>query len=257
MELGVNHIRTGPDHILFVLVLLLPSVLVFRGLERMPAESFGSALWRVLKIVTMFTIAHTITFSLAGLDLLPLPPSKFVEAVIAVSIAVAALHNLRPVFHDREWTIAFAFGLFHGMGFASLVGNLDTDRSTQILSLLGRNIGIELGQAFVVVATFPALFLLRRTKAYTGIVTVLSLLFAVVAIGWMIERLFEVELGVSDLVDPVVELPNALVYLAIITALAAAYHRFEDRAGRLVPLAGSEPEADAAPIREDKASALR
>ena len=95
VELGVNHIRTGPDHILFVLVLVLPSVLIFTTTWR-PARSFGSALWRVTKVVTMFTVAHTITFSLAGLELLP------AAAVVARgvdhrdSIAAAALHNLGP-----------------------------------------------------------------------------------------------------------------------------------------------------------------
>ena len=79
VKLGVDHIRTGPDHILFVLVLVLPSVLVFATIWR-PAASFGSSLWRVSKVVTVFTLAHTITFSLAGLEILPLPPSKFVEA---------------------------------------------------------------------------------------------------------------------------------------------------------------------------------
>ena len=82
IDLGLNHIRTGSDHILFILVLLLPAVLVFvKGWQA--ADSFGAAIWRVLKIATMFTIAHSITLSLAGLDLLPLPPSRIVESIIA------------------------------------------------------------------------------------------------------------------------------------------------------------------------------
>ena len=112
--LGVDHIRTGPDHILFVLVLLLPSVLVFAGWH--PVTTFGSSLWRILKIVSMFTIAHSITFVLAGLEVVPLPPSQVVESLIAVSIIAAALHNLHPVFINREWAIVFVFGLFHGWG---------------------------------------------------------------------------------------------------------------------------------------------
>ncbi|MEL7158818.1 MAG: HupE/UreJ family protein, partial [Actinomycetota bacterium] len=132
VKLGVNHIRTGPDHILFVLVLLLPSVLVFTSRWE-PARSFGSSLWRVLKIVTMFTVAHSITFTLAGLEILPLPSPRIVESIIALSIAAAALHNIRPIAANKEWLISFAFGLFHGMGFASLVSGLDVDRSTQLL----------------------------------------------------------------------------------------------------------------------------
>jgi hypothetical protein len=131
-QLGIDHIRTGPDHILFVLVLLLPSVLVF-STRWEPSPSFRASLWRVLKIVTMFTVAHSITFTLAGLDILPLPSSRFVESVIAVSIAVAALHNLRPLAANKEWLISFLFGLFHCMGFASLVSGLDVGRGTQMI----------------------------------------------------------------------------------------------------------------------------
>jgi HupE / UreJ protein len=117
-KLGVNHIRTGPDHILFVLVLLLPSVLVFARGRWQPTQSFGASLWRVLKVVTMFTLAHSITFTLAGLDILPLPSSRIVESIIAISIAAAALHNLRPIFPNKEWAISFLFGLFHGLCIA-------------------------------------------------------------------------------------------------------------------------------------------
>ena len=237
-KLGVNHIRTGPDHILFVLVLLLPSVLVF-SLGWHPTASFGAALWRVLKIVTMFTVAHSITFSLAGLDILPLPPSKLVEAIIAISIAAAALHNLRPIAPNKEWLIAFAFGLFHGMGFASLVEGLDVSRSTQLLSLLGRNIGIEIGQAAVVLLLFPGLFLLRRTRYFQGFFIGVSLLLTVVSLGWMVERIAEVELGVSAWVDPVVKFPQALIIVAVFTAIAAAVHRVEHLNDRLVPAGGS------------------
>lgn len=236
IELGIDHIKTGPDHILFVLVLLLPSVLMFGAIGWQPASSFGSALWRVLKIATMFTLAHTITFSLAGLGILPLPPSKFVESVIAISIAAAALHNLRPVLKNKEWAIAFGFGLFHGMGFASLVEGLETSRSVQMVSLLGRNIGIEIGQVVVIILLFPMLFLLRRTRAYRPIFWIVSIALAVVSIGWMFERVFEQDLGINDFVEPLLEFPDALVPVAILTALAAAWRQIEASRGRLLPV---------------------
>ena len=243
-KLGVNHIKTGPDHILFVLVLLLPSVLVFSAGWH-PAASFSVALWRVLKIVTMFTVAHSITFTLAGLDILPLPSSKIIESIIAISIAAAALHNIRPIAANKEWLISFAFGLFHGMGFASLVSGLDVDRGTQLISLVGRNIGIEIGQAVVVLLLFPALFLLRRTRYYRPFLVGASVLLAVVSVGWMIERLFEVEIGVSDLVDPLVAWPQVLIYVAVLTAIAAALERTERNNDRLLPVGDAEGAADA------------
>jgi hypothetical protein len=239
-KLGLNHIRTGPDHILFVLVLVLPSVLVFAGRWR-PTTSFRASLWRVLKVVTMFTLAHSITFTLAGLKLLPLPPTKVIEAVIAISIAAAALHNLKPIFPNKEWLISFAFGLFHGLGFAGLVKALDVPRSTQLLSLLGRNIGIEVGQSVVVLLVFPALFLLRRTRYFRPTFVTASIALTLISLGWMIERLFDHDLGISRHIDPVVKFPRVLAPIAIVTLIAALLNQLERRKGRLVAVADNLP----------------
>ncbi len=235
ITLGIDHIRTGPDHILFVLALLLPSVLVFRdGWE--PSQGFRSSLWRVLKIATFFTIAHSITFTLAGLDLIPLPPSKLVETIIAASIAGAALHNLKPIWPNREWALAFVFGLFHGMGFASLVNTLDVSKTSQLLSLLGRNIGIEIGQVVVILILFPALYLLRRTSAYDVVLKAGSILLSALAIGWMIERIWETDLGTNAVVESFASSPNGYIVSAVATAIAAAiYFRARER-DELIPL---------------------
>ncbi len=236
--LGIDHIRTGPDHIMFVLALLLPSVLVFGG-GWQPVNGFLSGLWRVLKIATFFTIAHSITFTLAGMGWLPLPPPKIVESIIALSIAAAALHNLRPVFPNREWTLSFVFGLFHGMGFASLVADLDVSRTSQLVSLIGRNVGIEIGQVVVILISFPALFLLRRTSWYEPILTVGSILLAVLSLSWMVERLFEIDLGTDTVVESVVALPRGYLLAAVITAVAFAVQRQHAQRGELIPVAGS------------------
>ncbi|MFA9563755.1 MAG: HupE/UreJ family protein, partial [Acidimicrobiales bacterium] len=164
VELGAEHIRIGTDHILFVLALVLPSVLVFvkwrDDPERRwhPSASFGSSLWRVLKIVTMFTVAHSITLALGGLGIVELSP-RLVETIIALSIAAAALHNLHPIFVNKEWVLAFGFGLFHGFGFAGLLSELGLDRSNRFPSLLGFNVGVELGQSAIILMIFPMLFL--------------------------------------------------------------------------------------------------
>ena len=231
---GVNHIQTGPDHILFVLVLLLPAVLVFDS-RWWPTSGFQASLWRVLKIVTMFTVAHSITFTLAGLGILPLPPSKLVEFIIALSIAAAALHNIRPVFANREWLLSFTFGLFHGMGFASLVEGLDVSRSTQLISLLGRNIGIEIGQTVVVLLLFPALYLLRRTRFYRPFFVVASVIMSGIALVWMVERLAETDLGISAIIDPVFVWPRIVFFVIALTLLAAAAFQVESGSARLLP----------------------
>ncbi len=231
---GVNHIQTGPDHILFVLVLLLPAVLVFDS-RWWPTSGFMTSLWRVLKIVTMFTVAHSITFTLAGLELLPLPPSKLVEFIIALSIAAAALHNIRPVFANREWVLSFVFGLFHGMGFASLVEGLDVSRGTQLISLLGRNIGIEIGQAVVVLLLFPALYLLRRTRFYRPFFVGASVIMSAIALVWMVERLAEMDLGISTIIDPIFVWPRILFIVIALTLVAAASFQVEAGSSRLLP----------------------
>lgn len=238
--LGLDHIRTGPDHILFVLVLLLPSVLVFSDRKQWePSDSFGRSLWRVLKIATMFTIAHSITFTLAGLEILPLPSAKITESIIALSIAAAALHNLRPIFPNREWLIAFGFGLFHGMGFASLVSGLEVSQSTQLISLLGRNVGIEIGQAFVILVCFGLLYLLRNTVMYRWVMMIGSGILTLVALLWMYERLFEQEVGVgsfnlNDMVEKFTRFPRSVIAIAVLTAIAAAYQAMERKNDRLV-----------------------
>ncbi len=238
ISLGVDHIRTGADHVFFVLVLLLPSVLIFASAWK-PAPSFGAALWRVMKIVSMFTVAHSITFTIAGLELIPLPPSRFVESVIALSIAAAAIHNLRPVFLNQEWLMAFLFGLFHGLGFATLVDSLDVGRSTQLVSLLGRNVGIELGQVVVILVAFPALYLLRRTSWYQPLLTIGSIVLAVLSVSWMIERVFDTDIGTDGIVEGLVQLPRGYAIAALATVVAIGVRTIEDRRQQLQPVAES------------------
>lgn len=222
--LGIEHIETGPDHILFLLALILPSVLVREPTGWRPTAGFGSALSRILRIVTMFTVAHSITFTLAGLGLLPLPPSRLVESIIGLSVAATALHNLRPVITNREWVLSFGFGLFHGMGFASLTASLDVTRSTQLVSLLGRNIGIEIGQAIVIVLLFPAVFLLRRLALYLPLMRAISIVLALLATGWAVERAFGVNLGVDRVVEPLFVYPRAFIVAVLISGVAAVLY---------------------------------
>lgn len=246
--LGVDHIRTGPDHIFFVIVLLLPSVLLFVGTmgagSWMAAPTFGSALWRVLKIATMFTVAHSITFTLAGMDILPLPSSKFVESLIALSIAAAALNNIKPVALNKEWALAFGFGLFHGMGFAGLVSGLDVSQTTQLVTLLGRNVGIEIGQIVVILLLFPGLYLLRRTVHYRPLFLATSLVLAAVSLIWTVERVFEQDFGISRYVEEAIEWPRVLVPILVFTIAAASLYRREAAADRLLPVADSGATAD-------------
>ena len=254
VSLGMEHIFIGTDHILFVLVLLLPAVMLYSVTTHSwkPVPTFRAGLWRVLKIATMFTLAHSITLTLGGLEIIELP-SKLVETVIALSIIAAALHNLKPIFANREHLIAFAFGIFHGFGFAGLLSELGVGRGQRLISLLGFNIGVEIGQAFIIMLLFPALFMLRRTVFYPWVLRIGSIILAVVAGFWAIERIFETTLGVDDLLEKFTRAPRVFVLIAITTAIAAGIRQVEAGRDRLVPIDSGDAsrEPDDAPEAQE------
>jgi hypothetical protein len=188
---GVWHIWIGFDHILFLLSLLLPAVLVWGVREWRAAETFGAAFWSVVRVVTAFTAAHSITLTLATLGYVSLP-SRWVESAIAASVVLAALNNVWPVFHGRRWMVAFSFGLIHGFGFASVLVDLGLPRDALALALVGFNLGVECGQLAIVAVFLPLAFSLRRTWFYRRLVMVGgSLAIAVLAAVWLCERLFQ------------------------------------------------------------------
>jgi len=191
---GVHHIWVGYDHILFLLSLLLPAVLVWGAGGWAPAPSFRLAFFDVLRIVTAFTVAHSITLSLATLGLVA-PPSRLVESAIALSVVLAALNNVWPLFHGRRWMVAFFFGLIHGFGFASVLQDLGLPREALVLALVGFNLGVEAGQLTIVAAFLPLAYAARRTVFYgRGVLVGGSLAIAVIAGIWLAERVFNFKL---------------------------------------------------------------
>ena len=191
---GVWHIWIGYDHILFLLSLLLPAVGLWKSRRWTPVERFGTAFYDVLRIVTAFTLAHSITLSLAALGLVSLP-SRWVESAIAASVVLAALNNVWPVFHGRRWMVAFAFGLIHGFGFASVLADLGLPQGALALALLGFNLGVEVGQLAIVAVFLPTAYLLRRSAFYRRVVLLGgSLVIAALALVWLAERAFELKL---------------------------------------------------------------
>lgn len=194
VRVGVWHIWIGFDHILFLLSLLLPAVLVRNKGEWESVVEFRPTWQSVLKIVTVFTLAHSITLWLAVMEYVTLP-AKWVEVTIAFSIVVTALNNLFPFFPRSGWIIAFVFGLIHGFGFANVLSDLGLSSLSMAISLLGFNVGVELGQLAIVLAFLPLAFVLRDSKFYRWIVfTGGSVLVTMIALVWMYERIFNVEL---------------------------------------------------------------
>ena len=188
---GIWHIWIGYDHILFLLSLLLPAVLL-PGL-RDQQQGLKAALYDVFKVVTAFTLAHSITLTLASLSLVSLP-SRWVESAIAASVILAALNNLLPLFRGRRPVAAFVFGLIHGFGFASVLRDLGLPQGSLLASLLGFNVGVEIGQLAIVAAFLPVAWLLRKTWFYRQVLTVGSLAIALVAAVWLVERIADIRL---------------------------------------------------------------
>ena len=185
---GIWHIWVGFDHVLFLVSLLLPAVLVWSGKTWQPAPRFGGAFLEVLKIVTAFTLAHSITLTLAALEVVSLP-SRLVESLIALSVVLAALNNLYPMVRARRWVGAFGFGLVHGFGFASVLVDLGLPKWALLAALLGFNVGVEIGQAVIVSVVLPVTFALRGTRFYQrGVFIGGSWLIVAIASLWFLER---------------------------------------------------------------------
>ena len=185
--LGIEHIGEGTDHLLFLLMLLIPAPLVAAGGRWRTAASARRAVGRVVHVVTAFAAGHSLTLALAAAGVIDLP-SRPVETLIAVSIAVSAVHAIRPLVAHGEVLIAGGFGLVHGLAFASLIGDLGLDRGSLVTSLLGFNLGIELTQLLVVALMMPSLLLLSRTAVYPAFRTGVAVIGLVFSISWILER---------------------------------------------------------------------
>jgi hydrogenase/urease accessory protein HupE len=174
---GVHHILIGPDHILFLVGLLL----------------LGGGAWALVRIVTAFTLGHSLTLSLAALNLVS-PPATIVEPAIALSIVFVGADNLLVGTKGRDvraW-IALVFGLVHGFGFASVLREFGLPQEALAWSLFSFNVGVEIGQVLVVLAVAGILaFVRRRSQAAAGRLTFAGSL-AVMAAGayWFVQRVF-------------------------------------------------------------------
>jgi hypothetical protein len=200
--LGMRHIAEGTDHLLFLLTLLLPAPLIVFGSRWAGIADVRSSLLRILKIVTAFTVGHSITLALAGLGFVSVS-SRPIEVLIAVSILVSAIHALRPIFPGKEAGIAAFFGLIHGLAFAATLNQLGLGRWERVAGILAFNLGIETMQLVVVLVTLPSLILMSRTRAYPFLRISGALFAGFASVGWIAERLSGVHSSVDVVVDSV------------------------------------------------------
>lgn len=186
--LGAHHIAEGYDHLLFLLALLLPAPLLAAGRRwagpRPARDTFRALAW----IVTAFTIGHSTTLILAAFFGVRLPAQP-VEAGIAFSVLISAIHAARPLFPGKEPLVAGLFGLVHGLAFATLVSNFGLGAGTRATAILGFNLGIEAVQLGVVLLALPLLLLLARQPWGAKVRLVLAAVTGLAALVWLAERL--------------------------------------------------------------------
>lgn len=188
---GLHHILIGYDHLLFLLCLLLPAVMRRSAAGWTPVGRWRDALWPIVSWVTLFTLAHSLTLALAALKVVSLSP-RIVEPAIAATILLAALDNLRPLLGTRRRFFSFGFGLIHGFGFAGALAELDLPTRAFASALLQFNLGVEAGQLLVVGMAMLVLLGLRRWRGYVPVVLHGgSVLAAILALVWLVERVFD------------------------------------------------------------------
>ena len=182
---GVLHLVLGYDHVLFLLVLILPATLAMDGPRNL---GIRRRILELATVVTAFTTAHSLTLGLSALDIMR-PPIAWVEMIIALSIGVAAINLFWPVLGRKTWKLAFIFGLIHGFGFASVLAELTSGTSQTILALAGFNLGVELGQLALLALVFPLLLWISRYRLYQqAAVPAIALIVSLVSVYWVIDR---------------------------------------------------------------------
>ncbi len=191
---GVIHIWIGLDHVLFLVTLLLTSVVVRKGGLWQPREGLRSAIWNVVAVVTVFTVAHSITLAMAMKGWIELP-SRLIESVIALSILIVVLDNFYSFLGRFKWSAVFVFGLFHGLGFATVLNLLSLDFQSKLIALVGFNLGVEVGQLAIVLVMFPLLFVLRNYNYPKLLLRPASAAIGLVACWWLVERTLDLQSG--------------------------------------------------------------
>ncbi|MFF7445950.1 MULTISPECIES: HupE/UreJ family protein [unclassified Streptomyces] len=188
VKLGGDHILTGTDHLLFLLILLLPAPLAASGRRWAGLVGARSALSRIGRITLAFTAGHSVALAATALGRVDIPGWP-VEAFIAASILVGAIHAVRPLFAGKEALVAGVFGLGHGMAFSFVLAELHLSTGQLVTSLLGFNLGIELVQLLLVCLALPSLLVLARLRVQPALRVTGAVLTGTAALGWLADRL--------------------------------------------------------------------
>lgn len=219
---GFHHVLEGADHLLFLITLLLVAPLTVVGGRWRRRDGAVPAVRKVVRIVTAFTVGHSLTLIASALGWLSLP-STLVEVLIAASVAVSAVHAIRPLARRGEEVIAGAFGLVHGLAFAGILADLGLDGSTSLLALLAFNVGVELAQLLTVALVFPWLYLTSRTRFYPALRLIGASLALAAAACWALERLGVLDNPLAAAEQAIIDHPWWVVAGLAATAMAALF----------------------------------
>ncbi len=202
VALGMHHIRTGIDHLLFLLVILLVAPLAYSKQKWLGFAGNKATAVKILKTVTAFTLGHSATLLLVSC--FPLPDfSQSIEIAVAFTILVSAIHSIKPIFPQREVFVTFLFGLIHGSAFASSLYDLKLQTSLKLLSVFGFNLGIELMQLIIVLAFLPVLYL-SRFYFYRHLRILGASLALICSVAWIAERITLHENFVTQLLNQLI-----------------------------------------------------
>jgi hypothetical protein len=202
VALGIDHIAEGTDHLLFLIVLLLPAT---RIAERNRWTKFGGtkySITRLLKIVTAFTIGHSVSLLLGAMHWLTLPQQP-VEIAIACTILITAIHAIRPLFYGKEIFIAIGFGLIHGLAFSTVLSHMNLNGKQLAWSIMGFNTGIELMQLFVILCIVPWLVVLSKNNFYQWLRIAGATCAIIASLAWIMERITNHSNAISNMVQQI------------------------------------------------------
>ena len=200
--LGMQHIKEGTDHLLFIITLLLPACLLVEKKKWTSFAGLKFSIFKLLKIVTAFTVGHSITLLIGVWGLIHIPV-QLIEVLIAVSILVSAVHAVKPLFYSKEIFIAFGFGFIHGLAFSETLQELNLDNFNLVLSVLGFNLGIEVMQLYIIALTIPWFILLSQTSQFKYFKNVFASMVGLASMGWIVQRITGNDNFVSLQIDKV------------------------------------------------------
>lgn len=217
-QLGMSHIYEGTDHLLFLLVLLLPSPLLVENKRWSRYIGLKESTIKLCRIITAFTVGHSITLLLGSLNWFSFS-GNWVEIWIAVTILISAIHALYPIFYRKEIYIAAGFGLIHGLAFSSVLANLNLTPTQRGLSILGFNLGIEAVQLLIMALILPCFLIIANTnlQKYKKVKTIGVAISMIASLSWLCQRWTSKSNFLTPFLDKIPQ------YLSLFIAIIVAY----------------------------------